>query len=178
MSFVNTWGYLAVFLGSLIEGESVILTASSLAYFGHLNIYKIMVIAFFGTLIADQALYMVGRKYKDTIFQRFPKLNKPAEKASKYLEKFDVIFILTFRFIYGIRIVSPIVIGSLGVPPSKFIPLNLIAAIIWTVLSCSLGYFFGDIIFDIIHNIANVVKYIIISIILIFIIYYLKKKFK
>ena len=60
-AFVTRWGYLAVFLGSLIEGESIILPAGYFASQGYLSLYKIMLIAFVGTVIADQLLFVFGR---------------------------------------------------------------------------------------------------------------------
>jgi membrane protein DedA with SNARE-associated domain len=146
IEIVKEWGYLAVLLGSMIEGESVILTACVMAYMGYLSIAKIVGIAFFGTLVADQGLYYVGRLYGHKILERFPKLKAPSEKAFTLLHKWDLWFILSFRFIYGIRIVSPIVIGTSGVPPRRFIPLNFVAALVWTSISCTGGYLLGGII--------------------------------
>lgn len=160
-SFIQKWGYVAVFLGSLVEGESVILTASSMAYLGHFSIYKIMVIAFFGTLIADQGLYMVGRRYGTGFLNRFTFLRVPAEKAFTLLKKYDTGFIIACRFIYGIRITSAIVIGASGILPSRFIPLNILSAFIWTVVSCLGGYFFGKLMMNFFENIEQVQKYIL-----------------
>ncbi|MBW8309576.1 MAG: DedA family protein [Candidatus Paracaedibacteraceae bacterium] len=143
IEIVKEWGYLAVLLGSMIEGESVILTACVMAYMGYLSIAKIVAIAFMGTLIADQGLYYVGRVYGHRILERFPKLKVPSEKAFRLLKRWDIWYILSFRFIYGIRIISPVVIGAGGIPPSRFIPLNFISAIVWTSVSCTGGYLLG-----------------------------------
>ncbi len=159
IAFVQEWGYWAVFFGSLIEGESVILTASSMAFAGYLSLYKIMIIAFFGTLIADQALYALGRVYGPTIFERFPKLSKSSEKAFSLLHKYDVWFIIVSRFIYGIRITSAIVIGAAGISPKRYIPLNILSAIIWTLVSCISGYLLGDVMISIIENFETIQKY-------------------
>lgn len=158
IEIVKEWGYIAVLLGSMVEGESVILTACVMAYMGHLSIAKIVAIAFVGTLVADQGLYYVGRLYGHKIINRFPKLKAPSEKAFQLLHKWDIWFILSFRFIYGIRIVSPIVIGTAGVPPRRFIPLNFIAALVWTSISCTGGYLLGGLIDAI--EFAVVEKYI------------------
>ncbi len=158
IEIVKEWGYLAVLLGSMVEGESVILTACVMAYMGYLSIAKIVAIAFMGTLIADQGLYYVGRIYGHRIIERFPKLKAPSEKAFQLLHKWDIWFILSFRFIYGIRIVSPIVIGMSGVTPRRFIPLNFMAALVWTSISCTGGYLLGGVIEAI--EFAVVEKYI------------------
>ena len=144
----------------MVEGESVILTASFLAYQGYLSITKIMIIAFFGTLFADQALYQVGYHYGPSFLERFPKVKNRSERAFALLHKWDVWYILVFRFIYGIRIISPIVIGTARVSPLRFIPLNFIAALIWTIISCGIGYLLGDAIERVIQNFHIIQKYI------------------
>jgi membrane protein DedA with SNARE-associated domain len=146
IDIVKEWGYLAVLLGSMIEGESVILTACVMAYMGYLSIAKIVVIAFIGTLLADQGLYYVGRLYGHRILERFPKLKASSEKAFRLLNQWDIWYILSFRFIYGIRIISPVVIGAGGIPPRRFIPLNFISAVVWTSVSCTGGYLLGKVI--------------------------------
>jgi membrane protein DedA with SNARE-associated domain len=161
VAFVQTWGYLAVFLGALVEGESVILTASSMASFGYLSLPKVMVVAFTGTLIADQALYMLGRFKGPSFFDRFPKLQGPSQRAFSLLNKYDVWFIIACRFIYGIRVTSAIVIGASGVPPRRFIPLNILSAFIWTVVSCVGGYLLGDLMMELFHNFDRIQKYIL-----------------
>lgn len=146
IEIVKDWGYIAVLFGAMIEGESVILTACVMAYLGYLSIAKIVAIAFMGTLVADQGLYYVGRFYGERILERFPKLKTPSEKAFLLLHRWDIWYILSFRFIYGIRIVSPIVIGSAGITPQRFIPLNFISAVVWTSVSCTGGYLLGKVI--------------------------------
>ncbi|MBX9977531.1 MAG: hypothetical protein K2X98_04730, partial [Alphaproteobacteria bacterium] len=107
VEFIKEWGYVAVLLGSMVEGESVILTASFLAHEGYFSITKIMGIAFLGTLFADQALYQVGYHYGPRFFDRFPSAKNRTQRAFDLLHKWDSWFILSCRFIYGIRIISP-----------------------------------------------------------------------
>lgn len=165
--FVENWGYFAVFLGSLVEGESVILTASALASFGYLSIYKIMIIAFIGTTLSDQALYFVGRHYGPSLFDRFPRFKKPADHAFVLLNRYDIWFIISCRFIYGIRTISAVVIGASGIPASRFIPLNLLSALIWTIVSCVGGYLLGDVMFRLFTHFETAQKYLIGGVILI-----------
>lgn len=143
-----TWGYVAVFLGSLIEGESVIFLAGFLAHEGCLSLYKIILVSFIGTLLADQVLYHIGRHYGNQVLNRFPSFKPRAEKAFRLLKRYDSYFILVFRFIYGIRIISPIIIGSSGVDVKRFTILNVIAAIIWSVGSCVVAYFFAHLVME------------------------------
>lgn len=160
IQWVQNWGYIAVFLGSMVEGESVILTASSMAYLGYLSLYKIMIVAFIGTVFADQMLYFLGRHYGPGIFDRFPKLKKSSNRAFALLHKFDVWFIIGCRFIYGIRVTSAIVIGAAQIPLWRFIPLNLLSALIWTLVSCIGGYMLGDVMEDVFKHFDLIQKYL------------------
>ena len=169
------YAYIIVFLGSLVEGESVILSASALSYMGHLNIYTIMVIAFLGTWIADQALYMLGRKKGAVIFERFPKLKASSERAFKLLHKWDAWFIILCRFIYGIRVTSSIVVGAAGISPQRFIPLNTLSALVWTVISCLGGYALGPVVIVIFEYFNKIQQYIFLFAGLVFLVWIFKK---
>lgn len=164
--FIETWGYWAVLLGSMVEGESVILTASALAAAGYLSIYKVAGIAFMGTLVADQGLYIMGfwygQKSLDWILGHFPKMRPHVERAFSLLARYQTLYILSFRFIYGVRTISPILIGLQGVPFRTFSLLNLIAALLWTILSCSAGYFFGEIMLSLVQTFG----YLLLSVLL------------
>lgn len=155
--FVQNWGYVAVFLGSLVEGESVIFIAGFFAHEGYLSLPKIILVSFTATLFADQALYFVGRHYGNAWLDRFPSLRPRAEKAFNLLKRYDNIFILSFRFIYGIRTISPVVIGASGVGVKRFMILNLIAAAIWSVGSCVAAYYFAYIMMEYLHHLPKII---------------------
>lgn len=177
IDFIKDWGYYAVFLGSLVEGESVILVACFMAHLGYLSLTKIMIVAFCGTLFADQALYYVGRYYGQALIQRFHNLHAPANRAFKLLHSWDIWFILSFRFIWGIRTISPIVIGTSGITPERYTPLNLAAAIVWTVISCVGGYMLSGVIEDIgLHVIKRYFGYFTIGIVMLLICFVILKR--
>ncbi|ETZ06782.1 inner membrane protein YohD [Holospora obtusa F1] len=148
LKFLQNYGYWAIFLGSLIEGESIILTSSAMAAAGYFSIQKIMIIAFFGTLLADQALYFLGYLYGSRVLDwircRFPSMNPYIDKALNFLMRYQNIYILSFRFIWGVRIISSVIIGSQKISLLRFASLNFIAAIVWTVASCMTGFFIGE----------------------------------
>jgi len=155
--FIENWGYIAVFLGSLVEGESIILLAGLAAHEGYLSIYKVTLIAFLGTLVADQGLYFVGHYYGRAFLDKFPSQQERIAKAFRLLHRYDNLFILTFRFIYGIRILSPLVIGASGIPVKRFVILNFFAAVIWSVLSCAGAFYFAHLIMDELHLLPKII---------------------
>lgn len=135
--------YLILLLGSFVEGESVVVTAGFLAFKGFLYFPYVTAIAFVGSTLADQLLFFLGRKYGPEYIKKRPKLQKRSKRAFELLHKHNLLFIMGFRFIYGIRTISPFVIGTSGITVKRFAILNVIAAAIWAVLSCGFGYMLG-----------------------------------
>ena len=126
-----------------------------------------MLIAFFSTLFADQILFFIGHRRGADILARHPQWQQRTKKIFKLLHQYNILFILGFRFVYGIRTLSPLVIGTAGISIKRFIILNFIAAVIWTVISCvggyMLGYFFADRIEQIVHQIGHYQKIVVIT---------------
>ncbi|MDR2598144.1 MAG: VTT domain-containing protein [Holosporales bacterium] len=147
--FVKDWGYLAVFLGSIVEGEVILLTASAFAAGGYLSIYKIFAIAFTTTVLVDQVLFFVGYKTGTAwLIRRFPKLQIAKERVFSLLNKMDIFFIFAFRFIYGIRTISPVIIGAAKINPPRFIGYNILSGFCWAFLGCFIGYVVADVFAD------------------------------
>jgi membrane protein DedA with SNARE-associated domain len=51
--------------------------------------------------------------------------------------------ILGFRFLYGIRTVTPFLLGASGVPAVRFVPLNAVGGALWALGIGVLGYLLG-----------------------------------
>lgn len=153
-------GYFILLLGSFVEGESVVLTAGYFSYKGYLSLPVIMAVAFTGSVCADQLIYFLGRWYGPGYLEKRPRMKAQAARAFDLLHRYHLWFILGFRFIYGIRTISPFVIGASGIAVKRFAVLNFIAAAIWATSSCYagylLGYFFAD---EIEYAIAQAIKF-------------------
>lgn len=167
--FVKDWGYWAVFLGSMVEGESIILTASALSALGHLSIVKVGALTFLGTLIADQGIYWLGawcgRDVLAYLQRRLPKLQAPIRAGLTFLKRNEVMYILSFRFIYGIRIISPFIIGSQGISFMEFAWLNAVSAAIWMVVSCAIGYLAGAFLSQFIQHLGVLIAVMVMSVV-------------
>ncbi len=180
MEYGPKMAYVILFLGSLVEGESVVLTAGYLAHKQFLYLPYVIGIAFVATVIADQALYFVGRIYGPTIFTKRPHWKEKVQKAFDLLHKYNTGFIFSFRFIYGIRVISPIIIGTSGISAKRFAILNILAAAVWAVVSCVggylIGYFFSDHIDAVFAVIIKSQKYLIGSILLLIVLWWGKRR--
>lgn len=135
--------YLITAVWTFFEGETVVLFGGYAASIDLLNPYGLLIAAWGGSFLGDQCWFYLGRRYGCRLLKRFPKLEPGLEVAFDYLEKYNTKFILTFRFIYGIRNVSSIACGMSKLTWRRFAILNFIAAGIWAASFLAVGYLFG-----------------------------------
>ncbi len=177
--FIQNWGYIAVLLGSAVEGELIVMLAGAAAKLGHLNLLTVMFIAFWGTLVADQLCFYIGRFYGPTIMNKYPILKYKSRRVFSLLRRYDTWFIMSFRFIYGIRVASPIIIGASQLSPRRFTLLNVPAAFIWAVIIPIVGYLLGDALKIVMDNFHRVQRYVVIvGLPLIVLAYFLRRYYK
>lgn len=142
--WIEQYGYWAVFFGCLVEGETVLVLGSLAARLGYLDIQAVVLAAIAGTFMIDQVLYFLGRRYGDALLARWPSWRMRAQRVSILLIRYDVWFILGFRFFYGLRTVSPFVIGISGIAPRRFLVLNFLAASVWATAIGAVTFVLGE----------------------------------
>lgn len=140
---IASYGYYAIFIGTFLEGETVLIAAGFAAHLGILNLYWVIAIAFIASTLGDQLAFLLGRWHGKQLLERLPALRRKVSIVHALLERYHVPLILGVRFFYGLRIAGPIVIGMSNIPHIVFATLNMIGAIIWAVLVASAGYYFG-----------------------------------
>ncbi len=149
--FIVQYGYLALFIGTFLEGETILIVAGYLASLGYLDIYLAILSAFLGTFAGDQTFFFLGRLKGVDFLEKRPAWRRSAQKAFDLLERHQLAIILGFRFIYGIRNVTPFVIGASGLRPWRFFCLNFLGAGIWAITFGSLGYQIGMLVETMLH---------------------------
>ena len=141
--FLTDYGYLAVFVGSLLEGETILVLAGFAAHQGYLSLPWVVLLAICGGTLGDQVYFLVGRRFGSSLVQRFPRMTSPAQRVNRLLMRFHEALIIGVRFMYGLRIVGPMVIGMSDVPAWRFAVFNAIGAVAWAVAISAIGYLFG-----------------------------------
>lgn len=139
------YGYWALFIGTFLEGETILVIAGFLAHSGYLQLHWVMLAAFLGTFAGDQTFFYLGRFKGIRFLEKRPLWHSKTDKVFALLKRHEVTVILGFRFLYGVRNVTPFVIGASRIHPGKFFLLNGLGAGIWAVAVGYLGYSFGDI---------------------------------
>ena len=140
---IDSYGYLALVVGTFLEGETVLVLGGLAAKLGYLKLPWVIASAFLGTLMGDQLFFFLGRRKGQAFLLKRPKWHSRAEKVHRMLERHPIPIIIGFRFLYGFRTVTPFVLGMSRVPITQFVLLNIVGAAAWAAIIGGLGYVFG-----------------------------------
>ena len=129
---------------TFIEGETIVILCAAAAGDLGIPVELLALTAFCGSFLGDQTYYAIGRAYGTPLLARWPKLEHRIDWAFQLVHNNPISFILSFRFIYGIRNFAPFVIGIADVPRIQFVIFNFIAAQIWAHSFAWGGYYLGQ----------------------------------
>ena len=141
---ISSYGYAAVGIGTFLEGESILVLGGFAAHRGYLALPWVIASAFIGTLFGDQLYYYIGRIKGKNILENRPRWKSKSKRVLELLENHQTLLILGFRFLYGLRTVTPFVIGLSNVAPLRYLLLNILGALIWATVIGGAGYLFGN----------------------------------
>jgi membrane protein DedA with SNARE-associated domain len=137
------WFYVVTFVWTFLEGETFVLFAGLAARQDIIRLDLLILFAWLGSFCGDQVYFWVGRRWGNALLQRYPRWTPGVHAALDLLRRYNTWFILSFRFVYGVRNFSSFAMGTSGVAWPRFCILNFIAAGIWAVTFASVGYFVG-----------------------------------
>lgn len=163
-AFVASWGYFAVFAGTLLEGESILIAAGFAAHRGLLDWPAVVLVAIAGGTLGDQLAFLLGRWKGAALIERFPALARHKPRVDDLLARYDAFLIIMVRFLYGLRIAGPLILGSSPVPLLRFALFNLMGATLWAVLVAGAGYVFGVAINAFIADFKKIEEFVLIGI--------------
>jgi membrane protein DedA with SNARE-associated domain len=151
----GVWFYVLTFFWTFLEGETFVLCAGFLAAQGLIDAPLLLACAWLGSFSGDQCYFWTGRHLGPRLLKRFPKWRSGVDTALSWLKKYNTGFILSFRFIYGVRNFSSFALGVSGLAWERFFVLNFVAAGIWAVAFVGVGYMFGHLFQSMLGHVAR-----------------------
>lgn len=142
-TLVRTYGYAAILVGTFLEGETILVVGGFAAHRGYLELPWVILAAVIGTLSSDQLFFFLGRRHASPILARRPAWRARIDRANSLWERYSNLYIVGFRFLYGLRTISPFMIGMSPVPTRRFVVLNVLGALVWAATVGTGGYLFG-----------------------------------
>lgn len=142
-AWVTNYGYPVLLVGTFFEGETVLMLGGLAAQLGYLSIDLVIACGFLGSVAGDQFFYFLGRRHGRSLLAKRPHWQTRAQKVLHHLERHQVPLLLGFRFLYGLRTITPIAVGMTAIKPVRFILFNIAGASIWATTIAAAGYYFG-----------------------------------
>lgn len=138
------YGLWAIGLGAAMEGETVVVLGGITVHAGILPFIPSVLAASAGAFIADQTFFAIGRRFRAA--ERVRRIHeRPAFwRAKAAFERHPTLYVLGFRFLYGLRTISPLVIGTTNLSAVRFMVLNALASLIWAATFITIGFTFGQ----------------------------------
>lgn len=158
MQYILT--YILFFFGIFLEGEFVLLSAVIAAHQGYLNIWMVIFIAIVGTITSDLFYFNLGKHKTHKILSN-SKFSSKYEAVSKKLVKHRTKMLISYRFIYGMRMITPFVLGTQKLSTLIFLKYSIISTFIWCFVFVGLGYPFGELIINNLKYIQKIEFYFI-----------------
>lgn len=148
------YGYIAVFLGILLEnagvplpGETITLVGGFLAGSGELRYWGVLATALVGAVIGDNMGYWIGFYGGWPLLTRIGRLFQIKEKQLlKVRDQFAqnaARAVFLGRFVALLRIFAGPLAGTVRMPYAKFLLWNFAGALTWASVMVSLAYFIG-----------------------------------
>jgi membrane protein DedA with SNARE-associated domain len=133
------YGYAALFVGTLIEGETFLLSAAVLAATDYLEWPPVVASAFAGAYLGDQLCFHLGRVGRRLPIPASARWQRRLSSAQRLLDRHRIKILLGYRFLYGLRSVIPFAIGAAGFRSILFAILSGIGTLAWVAVNCLSG---------------------------------------
>jgi len=163
-SLLEQFGYFAVFVGTFLEGEAILVAAGFFASRGYLDIFAVGIVAFAGAFAGHCFWFWLGRVHGVRLLDRFPRMKRHFGKGIRVFERYGASAILITQWLYGLRITAAVIIGMSRIALVKFLIYEAISCAIWAAIITGAGYYFGRAIEAVLGRVENVEKYALVVI--------------
>lgn len=144
MYFMTHYGYFAILVGCMLEGEALVVLGGFFAYNQSMHLPLVALAAFTGTMISDIAWFMLGRYSSDAFLHRFTILRYISNHSVNIAGKRPRLLSFFFRFMYGFRILIPFSLGKTSMATSTYLTYNALGILLWVAVYAGIGYFFAS----------------------------------
>ncbi len=159
--FLETWGYLAVFVLSFVSAMGLPVGAEVALLYGgvlasgqipnephHLNLVVVILVALAAEVLGSLAGYLIGyfggRQLVDRVGKYVLLTHKDLDRAESWFARRGEPFVLFGRFIPLLRSFVSFAAGLGEMAVAKFLLFTIIGCAIWCTALCSFGYALGS----------------------------------
>src|SRR3954463_6615377 len=156
---LQKFGYLAVFVGTFLEGETILVMAGFFAERGYLKLPLVIATACSGAYVGHVFWFWLGRTQGVKLLDRFPRMKRHFGRGIRMFERYGAPAIFITQWLYGLRITCAVIIGISRISTLKFLIYEAITCVVWAIVIASAGYVFGTAVERILGRAAHIERY-------------------
>jgi membrane protein DedA with SNARE-associated domain len=156
---LQKFGYLAVFIGTFLEGETILVMGGFFAERGYMTLPLVIVTAFGGSYAGHVCWFWLGRTQGVRLLDRFPRLKKHFGKGIRLFARYGAPAIFITQWLYGLRITCAVIIGISKISTIKFLLYEALTCIVWAIVIGTAGFYFGRAVERVLGRAAHVEKW-------------------
>ena len=176
---IEHYGYPVILVGTLLEGQPVMLFGGFAAHRGYLDLLPWVILAgAVGNFLGFQAWFLAGRRFGRPLIDRRPQWAGSVAKVQDWLGRFESLLIVAIRFMPGFDTVGTVAIGMSRVGAPRFTVLNALGALLWAAILASCGYLLGNLLELVLGDLATVEKPLLIGLVVLTVVWVVYRQSK
>ena len=138
-ALLEHYGYCAVFIAGLFEGETILMLGAYAVHQGYLSLWPLVACGAAAAFLADQFYFHLGRRKGAALMEKRPAMAKHIARVNGFVSGHPVATVFLMRFAWGLRIVLPAALGMGRMRASVFAALSVPASILWATVVALFG---------------------------------------
>ena len=144
VNYLQTYGYIVMFVLMFIEGPIVTYIASFIASQGFFHIYWVLLLSIIGSFLPDVFLFWIGRLGMGSkVLNKKGKLMAVLREILSHMDKHPGKSIAIIKMVPGVPVPGLILIGKTNIKFLKFVMYILMVGIPYALFFTALGYYSG-----------------------------------
>jgi membrane-associated protein len=165
------FGESAIALDLIVPGEAGMVFIGAAAHDADAPLALLITAGAVGAVAGDSVGYFIGRRWGTNVLYRWEwvrqRVEPSVERSRKYFTRRGGVAVFGARWVGALRAVTPVVAGISEMRYPRFVAWDVPAAILWTSLVVSVGFYFGDDIADVVDRIGLTVSLVVVALLLV-----------
>ncbi|MGJ7507792.1 DedA family protein [Variovorax sp. GT1P44] len=136
---LQQYGYAAVFIAGLFEGETILMLGAFAVHQGYLSLVPLIACGAAAAFLTDQFYFHLGRRKGMDLLESRPKLRAHIARVNGFVSRHPVATIFLMRFAWGLRIALPATLGMGRMSATVYAALDAVSAVVWATLVSLFG---------------------------------------
>src|SRR5256714_12831664 len=162
---LHKFGYFAVFIGTFLEGETILVMAGFFAERGYMEIFTVALVAAAGAYCGHAFWFWLGRTQGVRLLDRFPKMKKHFGRGIRIFERYGAPAIFITQWLYGLRVTCAVIIGISRISTIRFLIYEALTCAVWAAVITFAGFYFGRAVETLLGRAAHIEKYGLIALV-------------